>query len=95
MEWVAEMKHRIDGEMVRIRAFLERLPPECFGGFLEERVAALKQKKPGPSGRPVLSVGDASVEEWREFGEIKAAVQRRYSSFRELHEVRVGGGREA
>ena len=47
MEWVAEMKHRIDGEMVRIRAFLERLPPECFGGFLEERVTALKQKKPG------------------------------------------------
>ena len=47
LEWVREMKERIDGEMMKTRAFVERLPPECFGGFLEERVVVLKQKKPG------------------------------------------------
>lgn len=47
MKYIEEMKQQIDAEMEKIRASVEKIHPEYLGGFLEERVNILRQKRPG------------------------------------------------
>lgn len=47
MKYIEEMKQQIDGKMETIRASIKHKHPEYIGGFLEERLNILQQKRSG------------------------------------------------